>query len=79
MNKRSAIRWVGNNYERELGTVIALFDQYNLYTLESRFKNMFLYMMCKIVHDDVDIPKNKYLKSAQRRVNCSNEHKYQTI
>ena len=79
MVQRSAVRWVGNNYEREPGTVTALLDQYKLCTLESRRKNMRLCMMYKIVHEEVDIPKEVYLKSAQRRTRGSHEHKYQTI
>ena len=79
MVQRRAVRWVDNNYKREPGTDTALLDQYELCTLESRRKNMRLCMMYKIVNEEVDIPKEAYLKTAQRRTRGSHEHKFQTI
>ena len=79
MVQRSAVRWVDRNYERTPGTVTALLNQYGLSTLESRRKNLRLCMFYKVVHEEVDIPKESYLKSAQRRTRGSHEYKYQTI
>ena len=74
--QRSAARFVKSNYQRTKGTVTSLLNDLGWQSLEDRRRAARLTIMYKIVNDDVDIPRDRYLTPVTRLSRHSNSQSF---